>query len=141
MRTSVYHPCISDSGGQSYGEEVGRVGEGAGGGEVGGLEQRGDCGWGEFVTIFGVDCFASSEVEGEGWSGRVGLDLHGLRQAGLQMHLNAGVGVVPQGAMGELIGLEVGAEFAIEAGEDVAVEGGGDAGLVVVGGEQGGDGF
>jgi hypothetical protein len=57
------------------------------------------------------------------------------------MHLNAGVGVVPQGAMGELIGLEVGAEFAIEAGEDVAVEGGGDAGLVVVGGEQGGDGF
>ena len=37
--------------------------------------------------------------------------------------------------------VEVGVEVAVEAGEDVEVEGGGDAGCVVVGGEEVGDGF
>ena len=67
--------------------------------------------------------------------------MHGLRAGRFEMHLDAGVGGVPDGAVGEAGKIEVCAELAVEAGEDVAVEGGGDSGGIVVGGEQSGDGL
>ncbi len=57
------------------------------------------------------------------------------------MHLDTRVVGVPEGAVAEAVGEEVGVEFAVEAGEDIAIEGGGDSRAIVVGGEESGDGF
>ena len=111
---------------------------GAGGFEAGGFQEGFYCGWGEFVTVFGVDGFAGSEVEGEGGSAGVFGDVDALGVERLEVHLDAGFGGVPEGDVAEGREVEVGSEVAVEAGEDVAVEGGGDAGGVVVGGEEGG---
>ena len=132
---------ISDGGGEGYGEEVLRVGEGAGGSEAGVVEQRGDGGGGEFVTVFGMNGFAWGEVQGEGWGRGVGGDVDGLRGERFEVDLDAGLQGIPERAVEEAVGAEVGAQGAIEVGEDVSVEGGGDALGVVVGGEQGGDGL
>ena len=95
----------------------------------------------KFVTVFGVYCFALGEVEAEPPAGGVGRDGDALGEKRFEVHLDARAGVVPERAVGELVGLEVGAELAVESGEHVAVEGCGDAFLVVVGGEQGGGGL
>src|ERR1035441_658310 len=76
---------ISDGGGEGDGEEVVRVGEGAGGGEGGVGQQGGDGGGGKFVTVFGVYCLALGKVEAEAATGRVGGDGDLLRGAGPQV--------------------------------------------------------
>ena len=88
-----------------------------------------------------MDSFAGSEVEGEAGTGAVGRDMGGLVAERFEVDFDARVGGVPEGAVEEAVGAEVGAELAIEVGEDIAVEGGGDTLGVVVGGEQGGNGF
>ena len=90
---------------------------------------------GELVAVFGVDGFACDEGDA------MAADVDGLGDEAFEMHLDAAVGGVPAGAVGEGVEVEVGVEVAVEAGEDVEVEGGGDAGGVVVGGEDGGDGL
>ena len=72
---------------------------------------------------------------------RLAGDVDGLGDEAFEVHFDAAVVGVPAGAVGEGVEVEVGVEVAVEAGEDVEVEGGGDAGCVVVGGEEGGDGF
>ena len=94
---------------------------------------------GELVAVFGVDGFAGEE--GDAVHAAVGGDVDGLGDETFEVHLNAAFGGVPAGAVGEGVEVEVGVEVAVEAGEDVEVEGGGDAGGVVVGGEDGGDGL
>ena len=109
---------------------------GLGGGEVGGGEEGGYAGAGEFVTVFGVYGFAGGEVEVEGGGGGGGGDVDLLGGEGFEVHLDAGFGWVPTGSVAEVVEVEVCAEVAVEAGEDVEVEGCGDAGGVVVGGEE-----
>src|ERR1017187_9879682 len=104
--------CLEGSS-EGDGEEVFRIGEGAGGSEGGGGEQGGDCGRREFVTVFGMYCFAGGEVQGEGGAGGVGRDGCALLREGFEVHLDARVGGVPEGAVDEAFGAEVGAEFAI----------------------------
>ena len=121
--------------GEGDGEVMVVVVEGAGGGEAGGGEEGGEAGFVELVAVFGVDGFALRKADG--FAGEV----DGLGVKAFEVHLDARGGGVPAGAVGEGVEVEVGAEFAVEAGEDVFVEGGGDAGGVVIGGEEGGDGF
>ena len=113
--------------------------EGAGGGEVCVFEESDEGGTGEFVTVFGVDGFTLSQVQGESGSGGVGGNVDGLGDEGFEVHLDAGGIGVPASDVAEAGEIEVGAEVAIEAGEDVAVEGGGDALGVVVGADESGD--
>jgi len=94
---------------------------------------------GELVAVFGVDGFTRGEGDPAGLV--TGWDVDGLGDEAFEVHLNAAFGGVPAGAVGEGVEVEVGVEVAVEAGEDVEVEGGGDAGGVVVGGEDGGDGL
>ena len=112
-----------------------------GGGEAGGFEESGDCGGGEFVTVFGMYGFALSEVQFEGWCGGGSGDVDLLGGEGFEVHLDAGFGWVPTGFVAKVGEVEGCAELAVEAGEDVEVEGGGGSGGVVVGGEEGGDVF
>ena len=54
----------------------------------------------EFVTVFGVDGFAVGEVEGEvGVAALRGCGRSGAE--GFEVHLDAGFGGVPAGAVGE----------------------------------------
>ena len=57
------------------------------------------------------------------------------------MHLDAALFLVPEGAVGEVVEVEVAVELVVEVGEDVFVEGCGDASFVVVGGEEVDDSF
>jgi hypothetical protein len=84
------------------------AGEGAGGGEGGGLEERGDGGGGELITVFSVDALAGGEVKGEGWAGAVGGDVDGLGGERLEVDFDAGVGRIPEGAVEKAVGVEVG---------------------------------
>ena len=84
------------------------------------------------VAVLGMDGFSRGEVDGE----IEGDDADLLRCAADKMHLDAGFGRVPEGAMGEGIRIEVRAELAIEAHQNVPIEGRGDAGGIVVGGEE-----
>ena len=86
-----------------------------------------------------MDRLAAGEVDELGLA--VGGDVDGLGDEAFEVHLDAAFGGVPAGAVDEGVEVEVGAEFAVEMGEDVLVEGRGDAGGVVVGGEEGFDGF
>ena len=132
---------VSGCGGEGDGEELVRVAPGAGDGEAGGGEQLIHGRGGEFVTVFGVYGPAGAEDQVESGAGVVSGDVDVLGGDGGEMHLDAGVLRVPEGLVGEAAGVEVGAEVAVDAGEDVAVERGGDAGGVVVGGDECGDGF
>ena len=140
LQTGAQYGAL-DGGGEGDGEEGFGVLPGAGGAEAGGGEEVVDPEVGEFVAVFGVNGFAGWEVEGDGWAGGVCGDVDLLWDEGFEVHLYAGVLGVPAGAVGEAGGVEVRAEIAVETGKDVAVEGGGDAGGIVVGGEEGGDGL
>src|SRR6202161_3449483 len=105
---------------------------GVGGGETGGGEKGCDRGGGELVAVFGVDGFTGGEVEGKGGARDVHGDVDALVGEGFEVHLDAGLGGVPEDLVAEGFGVEVGAEVAVESGEDVEVEGGCGTGVVVV---------
>ncbi len=113
--------------------------EGAGGGEAGAGEEVVQGLVGELVAVLGVDGFAGEE--GDAVYAAVEGDVDGLGVEAFEVHLDAAFSGVPAGAVGEGVEVEVGVEVAVEAGEDVEVEVGGDTGGVVVGGQDGGDGF
>ncbi len=92
---------VSGRGGEGDGKEGKRVLPDAAGFEASGGEETGD-GWGgEFVTVFGVDGLARVEVEVEVWAGGVGGDADVLGGDGIEVHLDAGVAGVPEGAVVE----------------------------------------
>ena len=109
--------------------------EGAGGSKAGAGEEVVQGFVRELVAIFGVDGFELGERDA------AASNVDGLGDEAFEVHLDAAVGGVPAGAVGEGVEGEVGVEVAVETGEDVEVEGGGDARCVVVGGEDGGDGL
>ena len=126
-----------DCGGERYGEEAVGVLPGMGIAEVGAGQEFLYCGRGELVTVFGVDGFAGGEVQGESGAGGVGGDVDALGGEGFEVHLDAGLGGIPDGNVAEGFCVEVCAEVAVETREDVEVEGGGGAGGVVIGGVEG----
>ena len=125
-------------GGEGYGEEAVGILPGVGGFEAGAGQEFFYGGGSELVAVFGVDGLALCEGQGEGWPGGVCGDVDALGDCRFEVHLDAGLDVVPEGLLAEGGGVEVGSEIAVETVEDVAVEGGGSAGGVVVGGEEGG---
>ena len=90
---------------------------------------------GELVAVFCVDGFELGE--GDALAGYV----DGLGDEAFEVHLDAAFVGVPAGPVDEAVEAEGCVEVAVEAGEDVEVEGCRDACCVVVGGEDGGDGF
>jgi hypothetical protein len=70
-------------------------------------------------------------VEDQRGAGGVCGDADGLGAGGDEVHLDAGLGGVPDGLMGEAVQIEVGVELTVEADEDVAIEGSGDTGGIV----------
>ena len=109
--------------------------EGAGRGEAAAGEEAVEGLVGELVAVFGVNGFELGE-----WDSLAG-DVDDLGDEAFEVHLDAALVGVPSGAVGEGVEVEVGVEIAVEAGEYVEVESCGDAGYVVVGGEDGGDGL
>ena len=80
------------------------------------------------VGVLGVDRLARGEEE------RHAADTNDLVAAADEVHFDPPLGGVVEGPVGELLDVEVGAQFAIDPHQDVAVERGRDAPSVVVGG-------
>ena len=80
----------------------------------------------EFSRILSMDRFAF--VEGE----TVFSNRHLLIDPAFQMHLDARLVIVPDGAMGKGVEIEIRIEFAIDPGQQIEIEGRGHTGRIII---------